>query len=160
MGSRQVNGAKPNRLTGGWRLGGEGSIRPGWVYESPVPPHPSPLPQGEGESLPGFRTIRCCEFTRAQANGLPAHEPRKHPTSNIERPTSKDGAATASWMLDVGCWLLGVLILRFRGPRREKLLSGNSLPKGEGRGEGGVIVLTHQGFDFVRRAPHVRGFQR
>ena len=153
MGYGQVNGAKPNRLAGGRWFGGESSIRPGWVYESPVPPHPSPLPQGEGESLPGFRTIRCCEFTRAQANGLPAHEPRKH-------PTYKDGAATASWMLDVGCWLLGVLILRFRGPRREKLLSGNSLPKGEGGGEGGVIVLTHQGFDFVRRAPHVRGFQR
>src|ERR1035438_9501187 len=58
----------------------------------------------------------------------PAPEPRKHPTSNIERPTSNNGADPGLWMFDVRCWMLGVLAFRFRGPRREKSLSGNSLP--------------------------------
>jgi hypothetical protein len=35
------------------------------------------------------------------------HEPRKHPTTNIERPTSNDGSVSAS-VLGVRCWLLSV----------------------------------------------------
>jgi len=62
------------------------------------------------------------------AGRFPAHKPRKHPTSNIERPTSNSGTDTGPWMFDVGCWMLGVLFFRFRGPRRAKSLSGNSLP--------------------------------
>ena len=58
----------------------------------------------------------------------PAPEPRKHPTSNIERPTSNECADAGHWMFDVGCWMLDVLALRFRGPRRAKSLPGDSHP--------------------------------
>jgi hypothetical protein len=51
-----------------------------------------------------------------------APEPRKHPTSNLERPTPNNGADTGLWMFDV-------LVLRFRGPRREKSVSGDSPPE-------------------------------
>ena len=44
----------------------------------------------------------------------PAPEPWKHPTSNIERPTSIDATAGSHWMFDVGCWMLDVLLLRAR----------------------------------------------
>jgi hypothetical protein len=33
----------------------------------------------------------------------------KHPTSNIERPTSNDCPKRGLWMLNVGCWMLDVL---------------------------------------------------
>ena len=71
---------------------------------------------------------------------VPPHEPREHPTANIERPTSNDCSACGPWRFEVGCWLLDVPSLRFRASKREKSLSGNSLPKGEGgvRGKGAV----------------------
>src|ERR1039457_3696775 len=71
-----------------------------------------------------------------QATIPPAPEPRKHPTSNIERPASNNGADTGHWMFEVGCWMLDVLVLRFRGPVRKKVLSWDSTSEGEGRGEG------------------------
>ena len=42
----------------------------------------------------------------------PFHEPREHPTSNIERPTSNDGPNWGRWVFDVGCWVLDVPPLR------------------------------------------------
>jgi RNA polymerase sigma factor (sigma-70 family) len=34
----------------------------------------------------------------------------EHPTSNIQHPTPKDWPRGSHWMLDVGCWLLDVLL--------------------------------------------------
>ena len=69
-------------------------------FGRPVPPHPGPL-----------------------------HEPWEHPTSNIQRPTSIDRAIGRHWLFDVGCWLLDVLPLRFRGSKRKYRHLANSLPE-------------------------------
>jgi hypothetical protein len=108
-------------------------------YSRPIAPFPltPALSLGErGPRTPSPEHSSDAGFADTLPKILPAPEPRKHPTSNIERPTSNNGADTGLWMFDVRCWMLGVLALQFRGPRREKSLSGNSLPKGEGWGEG------------------------
>src|SRR5450756_834241 len=40
---------------------------------------------------------------------LRVHGP-KHPTTNIEHPTSIDCPHRSSWVFDVGCWMLDVAI--------------------------------------------------
>ena len=54
----------------------------------------------------------------------PLHEPWKHPTSNIERPTSNDCAGADRCMFDVGFWMLGVLLARLP-PSRLRRLDGS-----------------------------------
>ena len=58
----------------------------------------------------------------------PFHEPREHPASNIERPTSNDCPNWGRWAFDVGCWMLDALLLRFRGSMREPRVLGHSHP--------------------------------
>jgi hypothetical protein len=50
---------------------------------------------------------------RATREAPPPHESWKHPTSNIERPTSNHCAHSGLWMFDVGCWV-------FRGREKTK----------------------------------------
>src|ERR1035441_4836701 len=63
--------------------------------------------------------------------------PGEHPTTNIERPTSNDCAKPGLWRFDVGCWMLDVPSLRFRGFKHEICLSVSSLP-GRGGERGGA----------------------
>ena len=56
-------------------------------------------------------TTRCLpQGSAVSASGVfpPSREPREHPTSNIERPTSKDSPNAGHWMFEVGCWVLDV----------------------------------------------------
>jgi hypothetical protein len=70
-----------------------------------LPPHPYPLPQGEGGSPPvGGRNERC-GMIENRPSRFPPHEPWEHPTSNIELPTSNDCPKRGLWMFDVGCWM-------------------------------------------------------
>jgi hypothetical protein len=94
-------------------------------FRSPIPPHPSPLPEERGHRRPRVRQFRAPRDVSAQTSGLPPHEPRfaRELPTILPLPFRRgEGRGEGSdW------W--------FRGTKRVSM-SGRSRPKGEGRGEG------------------------
>ena len=92
---------------------------------------------GEGKGEGSVCSPRFMVPMHVQEKKGASHELRKHPTSNIEHPTSNDGARSGQWMLDVRCWMLDVLCPRFRGPicplhsRRDGVNKGGCIPSSQ-----------------------------
>jgi len=90
-------------------------------------PHPSPLPWGEGEPCSPRRTIQISRLSAARCSLFPAHGPGANPPTGDPSQEGNGPASVAP--------LLGGVGGGFSGTMREQN-SGNSLPEGEGQGEG------------------------
>src|SRR5437870_1642763 len=89
--------------------------------------HPGPLPWGGGEPCPPRRTIQISRLSAARCALFPAHEPGANPPTGDPSQEGNGPASVAP--------LLGGVGGGFSGTMREQN-SGNSLPEGEGQGEG------------------------
>src|SRR5882672_4869125 len=97
-----------------------------------VPPHSGPLPWGGGGPLPVQDTSLSAGFLNTRSTILPPHEPQGRARLSRARR-----AADAKWKRRARD--RRALPLLGSGVRCANL-SGNSLPKGEGRGEGKLDV--------------------
>ena len=93
----------------------------GW----PVPPHPNPLPVGEGAPSVALWLIRRARLANSRAAVLPAPEPPRDGRDAFHRVPVIVGSQGRG----------GTRPYQVQG-RKARIRSGNSLPKGEGRGEG------------------------
>jgi hypothetical protein len=59
---------------------------------------------------------------------------QKHPTSNIQHPTSKVGGGREHWLFDVGCWLLDVSRFRLGFGILLAMLAGGSFASAQTNG--------------------------
>ena len=98
-----------------------------------VSPHPGPLPWGEGEPCSPRRTIQISRLSAARCALFPAHEPGANPPTGDPSQEGNGPASVAP--------LLGGVGGGFSGTMREQN-SGNSLPEGEGQGEGEILGRT------------------